>query len=259
MHEVGCDEPTSFAIMERALEPGVNFWDTADVYGQDGLSERVIGQVVRTTPAAATRWCWPPSSASRWARAPTAPAPRAGGIMRCVEDSLRRLKTDRIDLYQIHMQDLDTPEDETLRALDDLQRAGKVLYVGCSTTRRTAGTACGRAGRPPGAFVSMQMQYSLVCATSSASTCRSPVPRRPVGILPWSPLGGGFLTGKYRQGQAPPTGSRLEKWEDAVRRVRQRARNWRILAALEGRPSGQPARPAGGAGVGAPASRPSRR
>src|SRR4029079_82315 len=131
MHGIGADQETSFAIMNRALDAGCNFFDTADVYGQDGLSERVIGawferdkrrdEVVLATKFRFTMGSGPNrSGASRYR------------IVRCCEDSLRRLATDRIDLYQVHCPDLSTPEEETLRALDDLVSAGKVLYIGCS-------------------------------------------------------------------------------------------------------------------------------
>ena len=131
MHKVGCDEATSFRIMNLALEAGVNFWDTADVYGQDGLSERVIGRWFTETRrrdevVLATKFRF------RMAPGPNGTGASRRRIVRCAEDSLRRLQTDRIDLYQVHMQDSATPEEETLRALDDLVRAGKVLYIGCS-------------------------------------------------------------------------------------------------------------------------------
>ncbi len=131
MHNIGSDEATAHAILDRALAAGINFVDTADVYGQDGLSERVIGswfqssgkrdQVVLATKVRFTMGTGPNSKgASRYR------------IVRGVEDSLRRLRTDRIDLYQIHAQDITVSEEETLRALDDLVRAGKVVYLGCS-------------------------------------------------------------------------------------------------------------------------------
>src|SRR5688500_11878917 len=131
MHKVGSDEATSHAVLDRAVAAGINFVDTADIYGQDGLSERVLGnwltsrgmrdQIVLATKFRFTIGDGPNrSGASRYR------------IVKCCEDSLRRLKTDRIDLYQIHMQDITVPEQETLRALDDLVRAGKILYIGCS-------------------------------------------------------------------------------------------------------------------------------
>ncbi len=231
MHGVGADEDTSQAIMSRALDAGVNFWDTADVYGQDGLSERVIGrwfqatgrrdEVVLATKFRFTMGEGPNrSGASRYR------------IRRCVEDSLRRLGTDRIDLYQIHLQDLDTPEEELLRTLEDLVREGKVLYVGCSNYAawnlvRSLETA-DRIGT--GRFVTMQMQYSL--AERGIEREHVPVAREyGVGILPWSPLAGGLLTGKYREGQSAPDGSRMAAWKDRYDRFDTPA-NWRIVEAL---------------------------
>src|SRR3954471_22505314 len=131
MHKAGSDEQTAHAVLDRAIAAGINFVDTADVYGQDGLSERVLGnwftargnrdKVVLATKFRFTMGDGPNrSGASRYR------------IIKCCDDSLRRLRTDRIDLYQIHMQDITVPEEETLRALDDLVTAGKVVYTGCS-------------------------------------------------------------------------------------------------------------------------------
>jgi aryl-alcohol dehydrogenase-like predicted oxidoreductase len=232
MHQVSADEPTSFRIMERALEHGVNFIDTADVYGQDGLSERVIGnwfasankrdQVILATKFRFTMGEGPNRSGASRHR-----------IVRCVEDSLRRLQTDRIDLYQIHMQDVTTPEEETLRALDDLVRAGKVLYLGCSNYAgyRLMDSLWISRTRNLERFVTLQAQYSL--AVRDLERELVPVCRDTgLGILPWSPLAGGFLTGKYRKGQEPPAGSRLEKWKERYQRF-DTERNWRILEALD--------------------------
>ena len=119
MHNVGSDEATSHEVLDRALAAGINFIDTADVYGQDGLSERVLGNWLvarraRDKVVVATKFRFTMGEGAN----------RTGAsryrIVKCCEDSLRRLQTDRIDLYQIHMQDITVPEDETLRALDDL-------------------------------------------------------------------------------------------------------------------------------------------
>ena len=232
MHGVGCTNETSFAIMDRALEAGINFFDSADVYGQDGLSERVIGDWFeergrRDDVVLATKF-----------RFRTGEGPNGGGasrlhIIRAVEESLRRLKTDRIDLYQIHMQDIDTPEEETLRALDDLVRAGKVLYLGASNyaAYRLVDSLWTSKSASLERFVSLQAQYSLLVRDLE----REHVPlcdRFGLGILPWSPLAGGFLSGKYRQGQEPPAGSRMEMWKQRYKGF-DKPRNWRILAALE--------------------------
>lgn len=214
MHQVGMDEKTSHAVLNRALELGINFIDTADVYGQDGLSERIIGnwfaqdkrrdEVVLATKFRFTMGTGPNrSGASRYR------------VQRCVEGSLQRLKTDRIDLFQVHMQDIDTPEEETLRALDDLVSQGKVLYIGCSNyaayrlvdslwRSRTGGLS---------SYVTLQAEYSLV--TRDLEREHVPLCREyQLGILPWSPLAGGFLSGKYSRDQKPPSGARLEKWKD---------------------------------------------
>jgi len=232
MHKVGCDESTSFDIMNRAVESGINFFDTADVYGQDGLTERVIGNWFerdgrRNDVILATKFrfgMWPGSNgrgASRYR------------ILRTVEDSLRRLKTDRIDLYQIHMQDIDTPEDETLRALDDLVRHGKVLYLGCSNyaAYRLVDSLWTSKVQNLERFVSAQMQYSLVVRDIE----REHVPvcqKFGLGILPWSPLAGGFLSGKYLRSQKPPAGSRLEQWKDRFGQF-DTDKNWAIVDALQ--------------------------
>ena len=232
MHEVGSDEKTSFAILDRALDAGVNFVDTADVYGQDGLSERVIGnwfekgrrrdEVVLATKFRFTMGEGPNrSGASRYR------------IVRCCEESLRRLKTDRIDLYQIHCQDLNTPEDEILRALDDLVRQGKVLYIGASNyaAYRLMDSLWRSQSAGLESFATLQAQYSLMVRDLERElvpVCRE----RGLGVLPWSPLAGGFLSGKYRKGEKPPSGSRLDKWRDRLGRF-DNPRNWRILEALD--------------------------
>lgn len=231
MHGIGSDERTSFAVMNRALELGVNFIDTADVYGQDGLSERVLGSWFerdrrRNEVVLATKFRFSMGTGPN----------KSGGsrhkIMRAAEESLRRLKTDRIDLYQIHMQDLETPEEETLRALDDLVHQGKVLYLGCSNyaayrlmdalwISRTAGLH---------RYVTLQAEYSLV--TRDLEREHVPLCRETgLGILPWSPLAGGFLSGKYDKAQPPPPGTRLEKHQERFQRF-DNERCWRTLAAV---------------------------
>ncbi|WP_045115348.1 aldo/keto reductase [Plesiocystis pacifica] len=231
MHGVGANEPTSFRIMDKALDAGINFFDTADVYGEDGLTERVIGKWFtehkrRDEVVLATKFRF------RMGPGPLGTGASRRRIVRCVEDSLRRLQTDRIDLYQVHMQDIDTPEEETLRALDDLVRAGKVLYIGASNyaayrlTESVMRSEFDRLER----YVSLQAQYSLVCRDIERElvpTCR----RHELGIIPWSPLAGGFLTGKYSQGQGAPAGSRLDKWKQRYEGF-DKPRNWAILEAL---------------------------
>ncbi len=231
MHNVSCDERTALAIMDRAIDAGINFVDTADVYGQDGLSERVLGHWFlgggkRDKVVLATKFRFTMGDGPN----------RAGGsryrIVRCVEDSLLRLKTDRIDLYQIHMQDITVPEEETVRALDDLVRAGKVLYVGCSNyaAYRLADSLWLSKSQGRERFVTLQAQYSLVARElerEHVPLCR----QWGLGLLPWSPLAGGFLSGKYRKDAPAPAGTRLEVWKDRWGRY-DTPRNWAIIEAV---------------------------
>lgn len=231
MHKVGCDEKTSFAIMGRALERGVNFIDTADVYGQDGLSERIVGAWMAETKTRdrvvlATKFRF------RMGEGAMGTGASRYRIVRAVEDSLRRLRTDRIDLYQIHMQDIDTPEEETLRALDDLVHAGKVLYLGASNyaAYRLTDSQWISKSEHLHRFVALQMQYSLLVRDLE----REHVPvcnQFGLGILPWSPLAAGFLSGKYARNQPPPPGVRLEKWKERFTAF-DSERGWRILDAV---------------------------
>lgn len=232
MHQVGCDEATSFRIMNRALDAGINFFDTADVYGQDGLTEKVIGRWFeqdkkRDQVVLATKFRF------RMKDGPNGTGASRFRIMKTVEDSLRRLKTDRLDLYQIHMQDLSTPEEETLRALDDLVHQGKVLYLGCSNyaAYRLVESLFLAEREHLHRFVSLQAQYSLLVRELE----REHVPacqKFGLSLLPWSPLAGGFLSGKYQKGQAAPAGARLDKWKERYQRYDQ-PRSWRILEAVQ--------------------------
>lgn len=232
MHKLGSDEQTASRVMSRALELGVNFIDTADVYGQDGLSERVIGnwferegrrnEVVLATKFRFTMGDGPnKSGASRYR------------IKSCVEASLKRLKTDHIDLYQIHMQDIETPEDETLRALEDLVRQGKVLYIGCSNyaAYRLMNALWTSKTEHLARFVTLQAEYSLVARDierEHVPLCRE----MGLGILPWSPLAGGFLSGKYQRSAPLPPGSRLTEKKERYARF-DNERCWRALDAVK--------------------------
>ncbi len=149
--------------MDRALDAGINFFDTADVYGNDGLTERVLGNWFtqskrRDEVVLATKFRF------RMGKGPNGSGASRYHIRAAVEESLRRLKTDRIDLYQVHMQDIDTPEEETLRALDDLVRQGKVLYIGASNyaAYRLVDSLWTSKSQHLTRFVALQAQYSLV-------------------------------------------------------------------------------------------------
>ncbi|HVY26048.1 MAG TPA: aldo/keto reductase [Polyangiaceae bacterium] len=232
MHKIGSDEQTAFKVLSRALELGVNFIDTADVYGQDGLSERVLGNWLerekrRDDIVLATKFRF------TMGEGPNRTGASRYRIMRCVENSLRRLKTDRVDLYQIHMQDLDTPEDETLRALDDLVSQGKVLYIGCSNyaAYRLMNALWTSKTEHLSRFVTLQAEYSLMARDLE----REHVPlcqQMGLGILPWSPLAGGFLSGKYDKASPPPDGTRLAKMKERYARF-DNERGWRTIGVLK--------------------------
>lgn len=227
MHSVGADEDTSHRIMSKALDDGINFFDTADVYGQDGLTERVIGDWFekakrRDDVVLASKFRF------RTSGGPNGTGASRLRIMRCVEASLRRLKTDYIDLYQVHMQDVDTPEEETLRALDDLVRQGKVRYLGCSNyaAYRLVESLWLAEKHNTSRYVSLQPRYNLV----SREIEREHVPvcsKYGIGIIPYSPLQSGFLSGKYQRDQPPPEGARLTKWKERLEDTTEQG--WRTL------------------------------
>ncbi|HVV10524.1 aldo/keto reductase [Amycolatopsis sp.] len=202
------DQDAGVRIVDRALEAGINFIDTADVYSR-GESEEIVGRAVkgrRDEVVLATKFFNPMSSS---------PNDRGGSrrwIMRACEDSLRRLGTDYIDLYQMHRPDPDTDLDETLGALSDLVRQGKVRLTGTSTFPAEelveAQWAAERRGHVP--FRCEQPPYSLFVRGPERDVF--PVCRRyGMGAIVWSPLNGGWLTGKYRAGQQAPDGSRFDR------------------------------------------------
>lgn len=231
MHKVGCTQEESFAIMDAALDAGINFWDTANVYGHVGLSESIIGEWFRgrgrrDEVVLATKFRF------RMHEGPNGAGASRTHIRQAVEESLSRLETDYIDLYQIHMQDSSTPEPELLGTLNDLVREGKVRYIGCSnyTAHKLVDSIWTSKTQRLEGFVTAQMQYSLLersIEREHVPACRD----HGLGILAWSPLAGGMLTGRYRQNEAPPSGSRLEKWKDNYAR-RDTPQNWEIVEAL---------------------------
>ena len=201
------DAAATALVVGGALDIGINMIDTSNSYGPRGLSEEFIGRALKgRRPGAiiATK------VSSRMAEGPNNAGNSRMHIMAEVENSLRRLDTDYIDLYQIHWSDPNTPIEETLRALDDLVRQGKVRYVGCSNFPAWQVCEAAWTARSLGitAFVSAQPRYSMLyreAETELVPFCQ----KYGVGILPYFPLENGFLTGKYRRGQSAPEGSRL--------------------------------------------------
>jgi aryl-alcohol dehydrogenase-like predicted oxidoreductase len=205
------DKDATRALVDAAIDAGVTLFDTADIYGAEpGASEDLLGQGLlgrRENVVLATKFGKP-------MRGVTLPAHEARGSRRyihaAIEHSLRRLRTDYIDLYQMHEPDPRTPIDETLDALEGLVREGKVRYIGSSQfagwqivdadwSARTAGTA---------RFISAQNQYSLLDREIEDDVIPA-CEHVGVGLLPFFPLSNGLLTGKYHRGQPAPSGSRL--------------------------------------------------
>jgi aryl-alcohol dehydrogenase-like predicted oxidoreductase len=200
------DEAQSAAVVHKALDLGVNLFDTADVYGNRGLSEEYLGRALkdkRRDVIIATKFQAQMGEGPHW----------SGGsrryIMDAVEASLRRLGTDYIDLYQMHNPDPSTPIEETLRALDDLVRSGKVRYIGNSNFSAAQAVEAAWVAKTEHLtpFVSLQNHFNLLNRLDSEliGVCG----RYGLGILPYFPLASGFLTGKYRPEQPAPEGTRL--------------------------------------------------
>jgi aryl-alcohol dehydrogenase (NADP+) len=208
-----CDEPTSVEILDRAADGGIDFLDSSDAYplGGDlstrGITEEILGRWLRGKRdrfIVATK-CF----------APTGPAPFDGGnsrkhILSAVEASLRRLQTDYIDLYQLHGYDRETPIDETVGALDDLVRQGKVRYLGCSNfltyqlvravgRTETLGLARLDCVQPRYNLLFRQIEREMLpyCAEDG------------IGVIPYNPIAGGLLSGKHSRSAAPAEGSRF--------------------------------------------------
>jgi aryl-alcohol dehydrogenase-like predicted oxidoreductase len=230
-----CDAETSFAIMDAAAEAGITFFDTADVYPLGapadvyGRTEELIGEWLgarREQFILATKCHFP-----------TGPMPWDSGnsrknIVRALDASLRRLRTDYIDLYQLHSWDANTPIDETMQALDDVVRAGKVRYVGCSNfLAYQLARSIGRAevlGTTN--FISVQPRYNLLHRESERELfplCAD----EGIAVIPYNPLAGGFLSGKHHPG-SPTDGGRFTLGT-AAGRYQERYWNDRMFATLE--------------------------
>ncbi|MCS6901220.1 MAG: aldo/keto reductase [Myxococcales bacterium] len=217
------EEEEARRVFDRAVECGVNLVDTANVYSE-GRSEELTGRWIkgkRNKVLLATKCRFPIG----FGMGGDKPGPHDMGlsrqhIMEACEASLRRLATDHIDLYQVHMQDTSVRIDETLRALDDLVRQGKVRYIGCSNYTGYRLTEALWAADRMGIqrYESAQIQWSLLERGAEREVVPACKAFR-LGVLAWSPLANGFLSGKYRRGEPPPEGSRLAIWKDARKRL----------------------------------------
>lgn len=195
------------AIVDAAIDAGVTLFDTADSYGAEGGSEKVLGEVLgarRKDIVLATKFASPMNRAVS-----TRYNGSRGYIMTAVEDSLRRLKTDYIDLYQYHFPDPLTPIEETLRALDDLVRQGKVRYIGCSNLAPWQLVDANWTARANGMgrLLSTQAEYNLLHRAPETELFAA-MQSAGITLLPYFPLASGLLTGKYRKGQDLPADTR---------------------------------------------------
>jgi len=216
-------------VVHRAIDAGITLFDTADSYGNRGGSETQLGEVLgarRNEIVLATKFASPMTDKSKEYIA------SRGYIMSAVEASLRRLKTDWIDLYQLHWPDPRTPMEETLRALDDLVRQGKVRYIGCSNLNawQIADAAWISRHHRLAPFISAQNEFSLLVRDQSEPLLPA-LAEYGMGLLPYFPLGGGLLTGKYKKGQPLPEG-RLKSTQASASRFLTDL-NWDLAEKLE--------------------------
>jgi aryl-alcohol dehydrogenase-like predicted oxidoreductase len=222
------DLETSRAVVHKALDAGITLFDTADMYG-NGASETMLGQILgerRKDIVLATKFGMPMDEAG------TMKGASRGYIMTAVEASLKRLKTDWIDLYQIHRPDPLTPLEETLQALDDLVRAGKVRYIGCSNYPAWQVVEAEWIARGLGlsTFITCQDEYSLLARDPERELLPAMEAHGEV-LLPYFPLASGLLTGKYKRDKIPQ-GTRLATVERLANRYMTDA-NWKIVESLE--------------------------
>ena len=231
---VGCnnfgariDEVAAALVVKAAFDAGINFFDTADIYGGT-RSEEILGRALgsrRADAVVATKFGMTIDDTHRGA----APA----YVHRALDDSLRRLGTDWIDLYQLHAPDPSTPIADTLGAMDEAVRAGKVREIGCSNfSAEQLAEASASAPAGHARFVSVQNQYSILCRTPEQDVldrCQ----RDGLVFLPYYPLARGLLTGKYRAGQPPPAGTRLASLSDDQYAKLASERNLAAVQALE--------------------------
>jgi len=203
------DEKRTEEVVDAALEAGINFFDTADMYA-DGKSEELLGRYLgdrRREVLIATKFGMEVAGQGKGAR------PKY--IQKACAASLRRLNTDYIDLYQLHTPDPEVPVAETLGALDELVKAGKVREIGCSNfsvRQIREAEAASAAGRGSARYVSVQNEYSLLHRDPEKGVLAE-CERNGIAFLPFFPLMSGLLTGKYRKGRPAPQGTRIAKFE----------------------------------------------
>jgi aryl-alcohol dehydrogenase-like predicted oxidoreductase len=216
--------------VHTAIVLGVTLFDTADMYGNRGGSEEILGNIFgarRKDIVLATKFGMPMDDDGKLKGA------SRSYVMTAVEASLKRLKTDWIDLYQLHQPDPKTPIEETLRALDDLVRQGKVRHIGCSnlSAAQVAEAQATSRDKSLAAFISCQDEYSLLVRDIERELLPA-MEKHGLGLLPYFPLSGGLLTGKYKRNAPMPAGARLTAAKNMADRYMTEA-GWRAIEGLE--------------------------
>ena len=224
------DAEASKAVIHKALDLGITFFDTADVYGNKGGSETCLGQFLgsrRKDIVLATKFGNPMDEAG------TMRGASRRYIMQAVEASLKRLKTDWIDLYQLHRFYSETPMEETMRALDDLKKQGKIRHAGVSQTKGWQVVGMQWTARHEGLtpLSTAMIEYSLLRREPEHELIPA-LKEYGLGLLPFYPLASGFLTGKYKRGEPMPEGGRLTKGKRYVDMF-MTERNWSVVEGLE--------------------------
>ena len=229
------DEDTSFQILTNAFDAGINFIDTADVYSKwaagnpGGVAETIIGTWLQRQGISRHKVIIATKVRGSMGDSPNDEGLSRKHIFKAVDDSLKRLQTDYIDLYQSHWFDQETPIEETLSAFDDLIRQGKVRYVGCSNypAWRLVESLWISDHYKLGRYDSLQPHYSMVHREEYERELADVCKKFEIGVIPYSPLAGGFLTGKYRQGKEVKSArsSGVSRYFNG--------RNWELLENLE--------------------------
>jgi aryl-alcohol dehydrogenase-like predicted oxidoreductase len=227
------DEPGSHALADHFVAGGGNFFDTSNIYNE-GKSETILGTWLkdrsdRAELVIASKVFFPVGNG------PNDTGLSRKHILSQIDTSLRRLHTDYIDLYQMHCWDASTPLEETLRALDDIVRLGKVRYIGASNYTASQLTRAIMLSETHNwvRFDCLQPEYSLLVRSTEWELLPLCITEG-IGVIPWSPLAGGWLSGKYRRGQPPPPDSRVgraDRWDDLPEQ-RETERTWQIIDAL---------------------------
>lgn len=209
-------EEESYQVMDAAFAAGINFFDTADVYTRwfegnpGGVAEEIIGKWLKERSIPRDKIILATKVRGKMWEGPDGEGLSRVHMMRAVEDSLRRLQIDVIDLYQSHSFDLDTPQEETLRAYEDLIRQGKVRFIGCSNFNagqlRQALEISDRLGIAR--YESLQPHYNLIWRGEFENELQALCAQENIGVIPYSPLQGGFLTGKFKRGEPLPENAR---------------------------------------------------